>query len=115
PSALPAKAERLPGLPPLPRLRPRWNVVSGTNLPRHAYREQLRRAKIAFNRSTRGEANMRAFEAVACGALLFQEASNREVPALFRPGQECVLYDHDNLEERLEHFLTHEDERRALV
>src|SRR5262249_39586609 len=66
-------------------------------------------------RSIRGECNQRAFEATASGALLFQEAGNREVPACFRDGKECVYWTPDNLEKLLEHYLTHEEERRTIV
>ena len=58
---------------------------------------------------------MRAFEAAAAGALLFQEAGNREVPGIFAEERECVYYGDEDLEERLEHFLDHEDERRAIA
>src|SRR5262249_18406757 len=98
----------------LARLRPRWNVVIA-NVFNAAYLALLQRSRIVFNRSARGECNMRTFEAATSGALLFQEASNREVPAYFRDRQECVLYDETNLEDLLEHYLTHEDERRVLA
>jgi glycosyltransferase involved in cell wall biosynthesis len=58
---------------------------------------------------------MRAFEAAAAGALLFQEASNRELPEIFADRRECVYYREDDLEELLEHYLAHEDERRAIA
>ena len=56
---------------------------------------------------------MRAFEAAAAGALLFQEAGNRELPGFFADRCECVYYRDEDLEELLEHYLAHEDERRA--
>jgi hypothetical protein len=43
----------------------------------------LQRVKIVLNRGVRGECNLRAFEAAAAGALLFQEAGNREAPEFF--------------------------------
>jgi glycosyltransferase involved in cell wall biosynthesis/Tfp pilus assembly protein PilF len=107
--------ERLPWLGRLARLGERWNVEICTSVFGPAYRELLRRARVVFNRSVRGECNRRVVEAAAAGALLFQEAENREVPAWFRDGQECVYYRDDNLEERLEYYLTHEDERRAIA
>ena len=63
----------------------------------------------------RGECNRRAFEAACCGALLFQERGNAETAAFFRDREECVCYGEDDLEDLLEHYLTHEDERRALA
>lgn len=79
------------------------------------YRELLRRARVAFNRSIRGECNRRAFEAAAAGAMLFQEAGNREVPDYFRDRHECVFYADDDLEALLEHYLAHEDERLQIA
>src|SRR5262249_51179957 len=71
--------------------------------------------RIVFNRSARGECNMRAFETTAAGALLFQEADNCEVSNYFVPGQEFVAYTDANLEELLEYYLIHEEERRAIA
>lgn len=63
------------------------------------YGRFLNRAKIGFNMSVRGEMNLRAFEVPACGAVLMIESSNREVRDFLEPGEECVLYDEDTLEE----------------
>ena len=107
--------ERLPWLQRLARLGERWRVALCTGVYGQEYRALLRRARIVFNRSIRGECNQRAFEAAACGALLFQEADNREIAAYFRDRQECVLYTAENLESLLDHYLEHEDERRRLA
>jgi GT2 family glycosyltransferase/predicted Zn-dependent protease len=107
--------ERLPWLARLARLHPRWNVVLATRVLGDAYRALLRRAKIAFNRSAHGDCNSRALEAPACGALLFQERGNREVAVHFADRQSAVFYGEDDLEALLEHYLTHEDERRAVA
>jgi glycosyltransferase involved in cell wall biosynthesis/Tfp pilus assembly protein PilF len=107
--------ERLPWLARLARLGERRRIVIRTGVLGDAYRALLAQARIVFNRSTRGECNLRVFEAAAAGALLFQEADNREVPAYFRDRQECVYYTADNLEALLEYYLDHEDERRAVA
>src|SRR5205807_2375680 len=75
--------QRLPWLARLTALADRWQVVIRTNVYGDDYRRLLRRARIVFNRGIRGECNQRAFEAAACGAILFQEAGNAEVPAYF--------------------------------
>jgi GT2 family glycosyltransferase/tetratricopeptide (TPR) repeat protein len=106
--------ERLPWLGRLARLGERWRVAIHTGVFGEAYWALLARARIVFNWSLRGEANRRAFEAAAAGALLFQEAHNREVSAYFRDRQECVHYTSDNLESLLAYYLEHEDERRAI-
>jgi hypothetical protein len=107
--------ERLPWLARLARLGARRRVVIATGVFGDAYQALLARARVVFNRSIRGECNRRVFEAAGAGALLFQEASNREVGHYLRPGQECVGYTEDDLESLLEHYLTHEDERRAMA
>jgi hypothetical protein len=107
--------ERLAWLGRLARLTDRWKVVIAGGVFGADYRALLARARVVFNRSIRGECNLRAFEAAAAGALLFQEAENREAPDYFRPLRECVGYRDDDLEARLEHYLTREDERRAIA
>jgi glycosyltransferase involved in cell wall biosynthesis len=67
-----------------------------------------------FNRSVRGECNMRVFEALASGALLFQEEENAEVPSLLRYGEECVFYNERNLEELLMHYLANDGARESI-
>jgi GT2 family glycosyltransferase/predicted Zn-dependent protease len=106
---------RLPWLGRLARLADRWRVVIDAGVFGADYRRLLGRARVVFNHSVRGECNQRALEAAAAGALLFQEADNREVGNLFRDRQECVLYTEDNWEELLEHYLGHEGQRAALA
>ncbi|MCA8954900.1 MAG: glycosyltransferase family 1 protein, partial [Planctomycetes bacterium] len=60
------------------------------------YGRFLNRARIGFNRSIRGEMNLRAFEVPACGAALLMEASNLEVREFLVPGEEVVLYGDDD-------------------
>ncbi len=69
------------------------------------YALALSRAKIVFNRSVRGELNLRVFETMACGALAFLEESNQEVRDWFRPDEEIVLFDENNLEEKIAYYL----------
>jgi hypothetical protein len=63
-----------------------------------AYGRFLNRCRIGWNRSIRGEMNLRGFEVPACGALLLMERDNREVRDFFVPDEECVLYGDDDLE-----------------
>ena len=63
----------------------RWIVVVQNDVDREQYRRLLRRARVVFNRSVRGECNLRTFETVASGALLFQEAENEELQRYLRP------------------------------
>jgi tetratricopeptide (TPR) repeat protein len=107
--------DRLCWLGRLGRLSGHLKVSIATGFYKQDYRNLVRRSRIVFNRSIRGEANQRTFEAVAAGALLFQEEGNREVPQLLRDCEECVYYRDDNFEELLEFYLTHEDELRRIA
>jgi tetratricopeptide (TPR) repeat protein len=93
----------------------RSNFLIRTAASRGEYLELLHRSRILFNRSVRGECNLRVFEAAAAGALLFQEAGNREVYRYLRDGAECVFYDEDTLEALLQHYLESEDDRSRIA
>lgn len=99
----------------LAKLSSRFNVVIRSGVFGDDYRSLLRRAKIVFNYSERGECNRRVFETIACGALLLQERTNNEVAALLEHGKEYVTYDACDLEAVIAYYLTHDDERRAIA
>jgi hypothetical protein len=107
--------ERRSWLGRLAALAERWNVVVTTKVYGDDYRALMARARIVFNRGIRGECNSRALEAAASGALLFQEAGNCEVPEYFEEGKEYIAYRGQDLEDRLRHYLEHEDERRLIA
>ncbi len=65
----------------------------------------LARSRLVFNYSIRGEANMRLYEAMACGAVPLVEAGNQEVPILFQPDRHYFPYHPQHLEARLESLL----------
>ncbi len=79
------------------------------------YVRLLNRFQITLNPSLRGELNMRSFEAMACGSLLFCEDSNLEVSDHFRDGEHCVLFNQDNLVDRLRYYLDRPAERQQLA
>ncbi len=107
--------ERLPWVARLARLSYRWRVVIRQGVFGAEYLDLMSRARIVFNRSLRGEANKRAFETLASGALLFQEVENREIPTLLHDREDCVFYNAGNLEELLEHHLENEEERSRIA
>lgn len=69
------------------------------------YGRFLNRCRIGWNRSIRGEMNLRAFEVPACGALLMMERSNLEVRDFLVPDEECVLYDDSDFEAVVEQLV----------
>ena len=101
--------ERAPWLARVAKLSRRYQVLLTSGLFGEEYARTMNRAKIVFNRSIRGEINMRAYEAPACGALMFYEASNTEVRSVFTDREDCVLYDADNLEELVAYYLAPEN------
>ena len=86
--------ERLVWLGRLAALADRHRVVIATNLAGVDYRALLRRSRIVFNRSVRGECNRRVFEAAASSkCCVFQEAGNaRSRRAVPRPSRVCLLH-----------------------
>jgi len=107
--------ERARWLARVAKLSRKYRVCVTGNVYGEDYVRLMNRAKIVFNRSIRGEINMRAYEAPACGALMFYERENAEIRDLFADRQECVLYGYDDLEDLLDHYLTHEDERERIA
>ncbi len=87
------------------RLSKKYRVVLTTGLQGEEYVRMTHRAKIVFNRSIRGELNMRAYEAAACGALHLMERSNREFCQVFEDRASGVLYGEDDFEALVEYYL----------
>jgi tetratricopeptide (TPR) repeat protein len=99
------------------RLSARYRVVFTSGVHGEEYTRMMNRALIVFNHSVGGGINMRAYEAPACGALLFNEAASTEIRAIFTDRVDCVLYDEDNLESLLDYYLdpVHTREREAIA
>jgi spore maturation protein CgeB len=79
----------------------------------------LAQSRVALNRHgpvAEGYANnMRLFEATGMGSLLLTESAPN-LSHYFEPGREVVSYDGANdLMDKLEHYLEHDDERRAIA
>lgn len=85
-------------------------VVVGSGAYGEDYVRLLNRFQITLNHSLRGELNMRSYEAMACGSLLFCEDSNVEVQGVFTDGEHCVLYNESNLVDRLKYYLSRPQE-----
>lgn len=103
------QTERARWLGRLARLSERHRVLLAGGVYGDAYPALLNRARIVWNRSIRGELNMRAYEAPACGALLLMERQNLEVRDVFTDGVSCVLYDETDLELQVARYLDRPD------
>jgi tetratricopeptide (TPR) repeat protein len=80
-----------------------------------AYTRLIQQSKIAFNYSYRGELNIRTFETLATGTLLFLEEGNVDAAGFFEDGVHYVSYNAANYQERLEYYLTHDAERQQIA
>ena len=67
---------QLIGTPLLAKLSDRYKILIGTNFDREDYAKQLSRARIVFNHCVRGELNLRVWETLAIGPLLFLDEAN---------------------------------------
>ncbi len=106
---------RAPWLGRLAALGSRWRVGVCSGLYGEAYARVVQRSRVTFNRSIRGEMNMRAFEAPACGSMLLLEEENLEVRDFLQPGVECVLYGACDFEDVCSYYLEHEAERARIA
>ncbi|CAM9827360.1 unnamed protein product, partial [Phaeothamnion confervicola] len=106
---------RLPWLGRLGALADRYRVVIAAGVFGAEYRALLRRARLAFNRSVRGECNLRALEAAASGAVLLQEAENAEVRDYLQPGTEYAPYTDADFEAVVARLLADAAARRAIA
>lgn len=108
--------ERAPWLERVRRLADRGHRVAVMGGCRgQDYGRLLSRSRIGFNRSIRGEANLRTFEVPACGACLFVERDNLEVREFFVPGEECVLYGDDDFEDLIDAWLADDARLRRVA
>ncbi|HEY9838959.1 MAG: glycosyltransferase [Candidatus Sericytochromatia bacterium] len=108
-------AERNRYLLRLARLGQDYRVLLASQIYHPEYSKVLSRSKIVFNHSIRREMNLRAYEAAACGALCLVEADNLEVRDFLVPGESCVLYDRENFEDVVRHYLAHPEQARAIA
>jgi hypothetical protein len=79
------------------------------------YARVIQQSRIVFNYSYRGELNIRCYEAMAGGALLFLEDTNLDMPGHFEDGVHYVSYNDANCLDKLEYYLTHEAERQKIA
>ncbi len=107
--------ERNRWLDRLARLSDKYWIVIASGHHGEDYVRLLNRAKIVFNRSNRGETNQRAYEAAACGALVFNEVENAEAQEIFVDRVHCVYYSADNFEALLDYYLAHAEERARIA
>lgn len=89
-----------------------------TPLPIRAFSSLYQRSKVGFNIHNRGKytvGNYRLFELPANGVMQISDGGEY-LRQFFQPPREIILADDiDTMIERIEYFLTHEDERRDIA
>ncbi len=94
---------------------PGLHTVLRSDISHQDYFALLVRTKIAFNYGLRGEMNLRAYEAAACGALLLMEADNHEVHRFLEPDKAYVPYTQNNLTQQVIYYLQHTALRQQIA
>lgn len=100
------------------------NFWFGTRLSRYVKVEEgitddcadiFKKSKVVLNPPTKGDVNMRVFEATATGSFLITQ----RVPGiedLYEDGKEIALYDTtDEAMEKIKYYLEHDEEREAIA
>lgn len=100
----------------LNRLSARFNVHCERSFGKKAA-DAYAQSKIVFNMSSRGEINMRVFEALASGSFLITDRSDASgLTELFRDGEHLAYYGSDEeLYDRIGYYLRHEQEREDIA
>ena len=94
-------------------------IASTLGVGRSDYLRELSASKLCFSPFGYGEVCWRDYEAVMCGTLLIKPDTShvRTDPDIFVAGETYVpiRWDFADLEEKVRYYLSHEDERRAIV
>lgn len=72
-------------------------MTYGYGITGYSYIDALRRAKIGFNKNLSYDINYRTFETIACGACLLTQRDWDLEKLGFVDGENCVLYDSDDM------------------
>jgi tetratricopeptide (TPR) repeat protein/glycosyltransferase involved in cell wall biosynthesis len=78
--------------------------------------EVFSQCRIVFNEAVNNDLNMRVFEVLCSGRLLItDEAPGSGLNELFQDNKHLVIYNEDNLIERIRYYLDHPDERLRIA
>ncbi len=74
------------------------------------------RSKVIFNEAIKDDLNMRVFEALSTGSLLFTDnAKESGLTDFFKDREHLVIYNDENIIELSDYYLTHPKEREAIA
>ncbi|MEP9409899.1 MAG: glycosyltransferase [Candidatus Brocadia sp.] len=98
------------------KLASRYKVFVGRVVSLSECYDIMSRAKIVIHcPNIQGGVNLRPFEAIACGALLFHEENDGAIKEFFIPDEEIVLYNEENFEQKIDYYLSRDAERERIV
>lgn len=98
-----------------------YNVVISSNLDKLGYIELLKKSKISVNVvSVNGPYNYRTCEIMSSGTLLFQLTNEHyqistNITDYLEDGKHLVVFDFDDLEEKLLYYLEHDNECETIA
>ncbi len=99
----------------LERLAARYRVKVASNVGYDEMALIYSQARIVFNKTALGIFNIRPFEGMSCGRLVFTDRVGNGLLDLFQDRRHLVVYDEGNLERLLDHYLEREEERLAIA
>ncbi|OGS25460.1 MAG: hypothetical protein A2297_06990 [Elusimicrobia bacterium RIFOXYB2_FULL_48_7] len=102
----------------LNKIKQRYNLSVFSNTFGENMAIKYSQSKIVFNKSIRGDINMRVFEAMSCGSMLLTDRLNNEagLESLFHDGKHLVLYnDEADLFDKIDFYLKHDSEREVIA
>lgn len=100
----------------LKKLSEKFNVHASANIFHEEAAKIYSQSKIVFNRSVRGDLNMRVFEVLSCGSMLLTDEIKNGLKDLFQNKKHLVLYnDEKELMELAQYYLENEEEREKIA
>lgn len=99
----------------LDRLSRRYRMRIASNVGYDEMALIYSQAKIVFNRSMLGIFNIRPFEAMSCGRLVLTDRIGNGLTDLFQDRKHLVIYGEEDLEDLIDHYLVHDEERNAIA
>jgi len=99
----------------LKKLSDKYDVLA-TNVKYTDMAKIYSQSRIGFNKSLKGDLNMRVFEVMSCGTMLLTDRINNGMEELFKNKKHLVLYNDENeMLELVEYYLDNEEERERIA
>lgn len=101
----------------LKKLSTKYDVLAANDYLRYTNVPKIySQCRIGFNKSLRGDLNLRVFEVMACGTMLLTDRINTGIEELFIDKKHLVLYnDEREMLELAGYYLENEDERERIA